>query len=805
MQKISFNKDWLFTQEGTEKKELVTLPHDAMINTARDAQMRNYFLLVGFHGGKYVYTKTFLALRDYSGKTVVLEFEGVYCMSSVYVNGTLVKEKAYGYTPFHVEISKYLKIGGENEIRVIADVPYEGHNRWYTGGGIYQPVSLYVAGPDHIELYGVRATTVSINPAQVKLETSVAGEGEVTIEIYDGDHKAAEGRGKEVLLDIQDAKLWSAHDPNLYMAVVKLWKDDELVDQVQERFGIRMVSCNPEEGLLVNGEAVFLKGGCIHNDNGVIGAVNNDGTELHRAKKIKESGFNAIRSAHHPMSRSLMKACDEVGLYVMNETFDYWYRLKGRNPYAGLFMEKFREDTAAMVLDSYNHPSVIMYSIGNEIPEAGSLKGVRIGKAIVDTIHAYDTSRLTLLSPCMRWLREYLEEVPYLTVDEDEWMAQDPANVEADRKNYTKIFMMTTDNPPDNEKGFRYPPTHVCKDEEATANLYPYLDVVGYNYYEDRYEKLHELHPERVLLGTETRAEGIVDTMRFAREHAYLIGDFIWTLQDHLGEANVCGIHYAEADESIGAQLKSYPWLVNYGGVIDLIGTILPSVYRFKLAWGDYHGIHIASQPPVHKGREPIIGSYKWTDTVDGWTYEGYEGEGTFLDVYTDAVEAEVFINGKSIGRRGVEDYFVKFPCTYEPGEVVAVGYDEAGEEQYRTSMRTAGEETRITPVADREELAAGEADFCFINVDITDGEGNLKLLPERTVNIRVEGAGTLEGFGSAYHMNEERYNQDHHTTYLGKLQAVIRSGREAGEIRVIFSSAGLDEQVVHIRNVDGC
>lgn len=195
-----------------------------------------------------------------------------------------------------------------------------------------------------------------------------------------------------------------------------------------------------------------------------------------------------------------------------------------------------------MVQDAYNHPCVVIYSIGNEIPEAGSVKGVRIGKEIVDTIHSLDTSRLTTLCPSVHWLREYLEDVPYLTRDEDEWMAEDPANKETDWNHYVRIFKGAVNNLPDNEKGQVYPETYIKQDEDATKNLYPYLDIAGYNYYEDRYEKLHELHPERLLLGTETRHTMLVDTMKFAKDHPYLIGDFIWTLQDHLGEANCCNL-----------------------------------------------------------------------------------------------------------------------------------------------------------------------------------------------------------------------------------------------------------------------
>ncbi len=890
MKKIDFNHDWIFTQEGTRRRETVTLPHDAIINTDRNPGMRNYFLLAGFEGGKYIYTKTFHAPEEYRHKTLILEFEAVYCMSRVYINGEPVCEKPYGFTPFWVSLNPYLRFGGDNEIRVEANVPKEGHGRWYTGGGIYRPVHLCIGEENHIALSGVKVTTLGIHPARIQVDVEIQGAGLVSVDIRkDGKTVASGSRevkpeegeaadsGREaedsgraaksikreagagnasvsLQLEVPDAKLWSAETPELYQAAVTLARGEKVYDEVTESFGIRTIEVNPEKGLLINGVPTFLRGGCIHNDNGVIGVINNDATELHRARILKKSGFNALRSAHHPMSRSLMKACDEVGLYVMDEAFDYWYRPKGGNPHCGLFLDTFREDTRAMVQDAYNHPCVVIYSIGNEIPEAGGVKGVRVGKEIVDIIRSIDATRPTTLCPSVHWLREYLDGVPYLTRDEDEWMAESPENKEKDWKHYRRIFLGAAANIPEDEKNLPYPPTFVRMDEEATKNLYPYLDIAGYNYYEDKYDTLHELHPERVLLGTETRGERIVDTMRYAREHPFLIGDFIWTLQEHLGEVNCCNISYGEnspgkdsheidssgkdspgkdspgkdsheidssGKDSSGKDSpgkdshgkgteekekghfsgRAYPWLINYGGTIDLIGTILPSIHKYEFAWDEKKkGLYLAAQPPVHEGLAPEVNGYRWTDAVDGWTYEGYEGKPTWVDAYTDAAEVEIFINGTSAGRSPVKDYYAKVPCFYQPGELLGVGYDGNGKELYRTSVRTAGQETEICAVPDKTILQAGEEDFCFIDISVTDSRGRLKLLPERKVEIRIEGAGSIQGFGSANHLNEEKFNQPCHTTYLGRLQAVIRSGKKPGEIKVTFSGEGMEDAVVRLR-----
>lgn len=809
MKTLDFNRGWNFSCPDGRSSN-VTLPHDAMLNTERSKEPGfTWFLLAGWQGNDYTYTKTLTITQELLHKHLELEFEGVYCMTTVAVNGQQVCEKAYGYTPFSVVLDNAVHLG-ENQITVTAHVPKDGHNRWYTGGGIYRPVHLLVGESAYIQRNGVRVTTLSIDPVRVRLEAAVHGGDTAKFSITPkGRAVCFEGcapvqNGRAVLeAEIPDARLWDAENPNLYLVTAELCENNEVKDTAVEQIGLRTIELTPDLGLLINGKATFLRGGCIHNDMGVIGVINNDATAYHRALNIKRAGFNAIRSAHHPMSRSLLKACDEIGLYVMDEAFDYWFRMKSPNaPYLQYFEKDYKTDTAAMVQDAYNHPSVIIYSIGNEIPEAGSVKGVRIGKEIVNTIHELDTTRPTTLCPSVHWLREYLDGTPYLTVDEDEWISQSPEHKAADWKHYASIFYGAVNNLPDNKKDQLYPETYIRQDEEATKNLYPALDIAGYNYYEDRYEILHKLHPERVLLGTETRGTMLVDTMRFAKTHSYLIGDFVWTLQSHLGEINCCDLRYEENEEH-----KSYPWVTNHGGVLDLTGQAEPALHRYEFAWGEYlgkpvHALYLASQPPIHDGKAPIAQSYRWTDTVNGWTYEGYEHQKTFVDAYTDADRVEIFVNGKSAGSAQVTDYFAKIPCIYEPGELVGVGYDAEGKELYRTTVHTAEKDTVLTVQADRTTLQAGGQDFCFIDVWVTDSKGTVKLLPDHEVTVQVEGAAILQGFGSAAYKNEEAYNQTHHRSYLGHLQAVLRTTDKPGTVKVTFTADGCQDAAIVLTTV---
>ena len=311
----NWNTDWQFEAVQTGRSYPVTLPHDGMIHTDRDPSIRNYFLSAGFLGETYQYTKRFFAPAQWRGKAVLVELESVYCNTTVALNGKQLADHPYGFTPIVVDLTDQLRFGEHNLLTVTADVPREGHNRWYTGGGIYRPVNLFVADKRHIDQYGLKITTLSIHPARIRVDVHHTGGEKIHVAIFDGGQLIAEVSGQAPFeINVPDAKLWSAETPHLYQARAELIAHGSVVDTAEETFGIRTVTVQPEKGLLVNGEPPFLRGGCIHNDNGVIGVINNDVTELRRAWNIKRAGFNAIRSAHHHMNRSQMKACHEEGL-----------------------------------------------------------------------------------------------------------------------------------------------------------------------------------------------------------------------------------------------------------------------------------------------------------------------------------------------------------------------------------------------------------------------------------------------------------------------------------------------------------
>lgn len=804
MKKMNLNQGWHYEDLTFGTTAEVNLPHDGTIGTQREKEGHSYFLWVGFKGLHCVYTKRLLIPAEYAGKVLYLHFGGVYRNFKVSVNGTEVLRESFGFIPCCVRIDGAVTCGAENELRVELEVPEHDHNRWYCGTGIYQDVALYAAEPEHISPYGVRVTTLSHDPARIRVEAKTEGEGELLTEILDGDTVIASASGADVTLELPSARLWSAEDPYLYTARVTLRKDGVVRDVAEERFGIRTLRWSAEEGFLVNGVKTLLKGGCIHNDNGVIGMIANDVTEERRVKNLKVTGFNAIRSAHHPMSEALKAACDKYGLYVMDEAFDVWYRMKQRSGLHQTFLEYYERVTRRMVESDYNHPCVIMYSIGNEINEIGSLKGVRVGTRIIEIIKSLDTTRPVLQAAAPKMARGFLRGVPYATVDEDEYIASRPDGFMEDMKHYYQMYMTAVYEDWDMQEGV-YPPELLKEDEATLEPLMSKCDMAGYNYYNERFPNIHELHPERVLVATETNGRDIVPHWQFIQTHSYAIGDFIWTLQDHIGEANVGGRTYeGEAQgETVYAQNgRDYPWLLNDGGVVDLLGQPLPDLHRFRLVWGEEHGIWLSAQPPIHGGIAAKYGCYKQTDTIESWSFEGCEGQPTFVDVFTDAAEAEVLVNGVSVGRQKVEKLFAKFPCTYAPGEVTAVGYDAEGNELYRRSLRSAGAETRLTLSADKTKFCANGQDFVFVNIDVTDGNGTVKALPERKVSLTIDGPAVLAGFGSAEAVTEESYTAPEHTTCHGRAMAVLRSTAEAGAITLRVSTPGLADAVLTLESV---
>jgi len=501
MKKIDFNRNWLFYQNGKEtQKQQVTLPHDAMLREPRDPHIPMGSQEGFFPGGKYVYVKHFSAPENAGDLAHILEFEGSYMNTEVLINGRSAGSRVYGYAEFHVDISPLLKPGEDNEIEVRVDNSVQPNARWYSGSGLYRHVSLLVGPKEHIAVNGVKVTPVSISPAVIRVETAgcEAPGLSVLVEILWEGKTVAKGKGSSLELTLSETKPWTADHPDLYQAKVTLIQAKKVLDEQVETFGLRILAYSPTQGLLLNGKRILLKGGCIHHDNGVLGAADNRYADERKIRILKKMGFNAIRSAHHPMSRTLLNLCDRLGMYVLNEAFDVWTLRKSRYDYGIHFHNHWQEDLETMVLCSYNHPSVLLYSLGNEIQDTAFPHGAARAKELFDHLKSLDASRPVTLA--LSFTMNLMAKAGFYFQEPKAGQAEQRLDFPADgfALKLVMFLMNLFEKQADGPKGDR-----------LSRETFQALDIAGYNYGTRRYAKDHRKYPERVILGTETYSQDI--------------------------------------------------------------------------------------------------------------------------------------------------------------------------------------------------------------------------------------------------------------------------------------------------------
>lgn len=782
-----FHDNWQFWKQGCDERQTVTLPHDAMIHEERCADAPGGSAHGFFPGGVYFYEKTFFAPKEWENKTVSFEFEGVYKDSAVSINGKKAGDCAYGYVPFRVCADRLLNYGGENTITVVVDNSKLPNSRWYSGSGIYRPVNLVVGNKTHIEWQGVRISTLSCKPARILVETKTVYEddaeekikssmalhadcGDITVEILDGSKVVASGRGASCELDIPGARLWSAETPNLYTCHVALTKDGQVMDEVTERFGIRKVEWSPK-GLFVNGKETLLRGGCYHHDNGILGAAAFDQSEERRVRIMKEAGFNALRSAHNPTSRAMLEACDKYGMYLMDETWDVWYSHKSKYDYAKDFMNTYRDDIRTMVERDFNHPSVILYSIGNEVSEPAQEKGVKLAKEMVAYIHELDESRavtaginLMIVSRSAKGNGIYKEDG-----GRDDGAKQSAMG----GMNSTMFNMITSMVGPGMNKG-----ANGKKADAVTSPVLDCLDIAGYNYASGRYPLEQKAHPDRVILGSETFPQDIYKNWQMVKKYPYLVGDFMWAAWDYLGEAGIGAWAYTADGKSFD---KPYPWLLADVGVFDVLGNPNGELYLAQAAWGLLQKPAIAVQPVNHPGINPAKSVWRGTNALPSWSWQGCEGNRAVVEVYADAAAVELLLNGKSLGRKKVKECKAVFKTRYASGTLSAIAYDASGREISRSELCSAT--GKICLKAEPEEKAVKTGDIIYVPVTLAGENGVAESNSDRKVTVSVEG-GKLLAFGSANPRTEECYDSGSFTTYYGRALAVVLA-EQAGKIVV--------------------
>ena len=813
MSKERFNQGWVFGYGsgsglssllgGATEEKPVTLPHDMSICLPRDggdfaASGNGFFQEKTGH-----YRKSFFVPAEDRDRLYILEFDGVYQNAFIYVNGSFAGKHPYGYGGFTVEITPFLRYGAENQLLVVVKNGVQS-GRWYTGGGIYRDVWLIKAPRIHLSEEGVGLTTTVLTDAlatvRAEMEVAHRGIGSETLRCRmeligpDGAVAAAaqapitlrEGENGKVVLPlyVPDPQAWSAESPTLYRyrAVLSEAGEDRELDAEEGSFGIRTIRADPVNGLQINGKTVKLRGGCIHHDNGIIGAVSTRHAAFARVRALKAAGFNAIRSAHNPMDRHLLEACDTLGMYVMDEFSDVWTTTKVDFDYGMHVSEWWEYDISRMVHKDINHPSVILYSIGNEIPEVGNRFDVALGRRIVEKIRSMDASRLLVNS--MNMMLAVMGDLPQLLASLGADSEKQDVGTEINQAMTNLGELMGA------AMGSEFA-------GQATEEAASQVDIVGQNYAAMRYEADARRYPNRLMMGSETNPADLDVNWELVEKLPWVVGDFDWTAWDYLGETGIGAITYGETEPTF---YHPYPFKAGYCGDLNLLGDRRPASYWREIIWGLRTKPYIAVQHPKHFGMKQNRTQWSFSDAVHTWTFSGFEGKPVAIEVYAAADEVELILNGRTLGRYPVGEKkkaITYIDAVYEPGCLEAVAYRD-GIEAGRDSIQTAKGTARLAVRADAEVLPADGSDICYVELRAEDENGTLNTEAGSPVTVSIEGPGVILGYGSADPASEENYFDTAALPYEGRLRAAIRA-TGSGAIKVRFAAEGLPEACVRI------
>ncbi|GAA2998721.1 glycoside hydrolase family 2 TIM barrel-domain containing protein [Microbacterium aurantiacum] len=759
----------------------VTVPHDALRDLPREPSSPQGVHAGYFPGGVFAYTATFEVPATWREKTVLVEFEGVYRDAVVRVNGDVAAHHAGGYSAFRVPLDGFLRFGETNTLTVDARVHKD--SRWYTGAGIYRPVHLVVADPVHLTLDGVDARAVDVDDeramfalsAEVRNTTRHTRTTRVMWAIVDPRGVAVARTSVPLTLTpgetavartrvaVADPQRWSPEAPHLYRVEAALTDeaDDSELDRAALTTGIRTLQLDPARGLRVNGVGVDLRGACVHHDNGVLGSAGDAAAEDRRIRRLKEAGFNAIRSSHNPASRAVLEACDRHGMLVMDELTDVWLQSKTAFDASVTFAETWREEVAALVAKDRSHPSVILYSIGNEILELGRPIGAAWGRSLAEEIRRLDPTRY--VTNGINGIIANLEAIAEITGEAKGEEAD--AGEDATDPN-TMMANMGAQMAAANASDL------VSRSIEEAASV---LDVVGFNYADSRYRQDAIDHPHRVIVGSETFPDRIAELWRLVTELPHVIGDFTWTGWDYLGEAGIGRVDYTDAEGYVATGTAGpYPYVLADCGDIDITGHRLPASYYREIAFGLRRAPYIAVHRPQHHGRPAAKTPWSWDDVVASWSWGVPAGSPVTVDVYADADEVELLLEGRSLGVAPVgeaRDLVARFEIAYRPGELLAVA---------RKGGVVIGSHALASAAGDVSLRAAAEGGILpgplsFVDIVLADAAGVVPCDRDVLVTVEVDGPGEIAGLGTGRARTEESFAGPSCTTFDGRALAVIR------------------------------
>jgi beta-galactosidase len=777
MQKIGFNENWLCYAAGhKEQATAVTLPHDAMLAEPRSQDSPGGKNIGWFSGGDYVYEKTFSLPAGADGQSVVFEFEGVYHNAVVEINGKRAAYRPYGYTNFYVCADGFLEQGKDNVITVTAKNADQPNSRWYSGTGIYRPVSMYLLPERHIELNGLRVKTVDYATPKIAVRVLTNGGGVVTVDIFDGETAlktvSAESDGDvELEIELPTAALWECDSPALYTCRAGFAGDTQ-----ECTFGILKIECDAKNGFRLNGKRVVMYGACIHHDNGVLGAAAHPFAEARKIRILKEQGFNAVRLVHNPGSKALLDACDRYGMLVMDEYTDMWYIHKTKHDYADHFGDFWRHDLKDMVEKDYNHPSVVLYSVGNEVAESGQERGIALCAEMTAFIKNMDDRPVT----CgINLFFNYLHSLGFGVYTDKK---ADKAHKTKKKKHAVGSEFFNNLAGIFGDDFMKFGATLGGSDRH-TRGAYAVLDVAGYNYGINRYKKDLKKYPDRVIVGSETFCADAARFYDLAQKNPALIGDFVWTGIDYLGEAGIGAWEY----ETYAKDAEGAGWLTAGSGRIDLTGKPLAEAAYMRVAYG-LDTIRMAVVPVDSTRKKHSPSAWKFSNALESYSFNGYEGSPAHVEVYTKAYKVVLLQDGKpcAVSTKSKNARF-RFKINYRPGELRAVACDRSGFVLAETALVTAGGETVLSAFPEDVSVAL-DGGLCYVRLAFTDSKGKVKPLVRGDIKVSVQN-GTLLGLGNGCPYNERGYLSDVTETYYGEALAVIKPSG-AGTVTVTATSA---------------
>jgi beta-galactosidase len=712
-------------------------------------------------GGEGWYRKRFHLASAPPGRVEVL-FEGVYMNSEVWLNGHRLGAHANGYTPFAYDLTPYLSPTGENVLAV--RVRNLGRNsRWYSGSGIYRHVWLDVL-PEaaRIQRWGVGVVTQALGDAGARIEIGTRlddlSPGLTIVSRVRDDHgrivweaTAPAVADLRQTLTLGRPRLWSPEAPNLYVLETELRRGATVLDRTETPFGVRIVAFDAARGMTLNGAPIKLRGGCIHHDNGLLGAAAYDAAEARKVALLKARGYNALRPSHNLFSPAFLAACDRQGVMVIEETFDTWRKPKVPQDYSIAFDADWKTDLAAIVLSVRNHPSVVMYSIGNEIPGRNSPEGVELQWRLANEVHRLDPTR-----PVTAAINSF--PGPLVT-----------PSTETARAGAGGVT-----------------------DHAAAV----FLDVVGYNYKLADYEADHAQAPQRVFFGTESLPADVFAIWDLTDRSPWLVGDFVWTAMDYLGEAGIGGSNLAPATMNktmAGLMPTGWPWVNAFCGDIDLIGNRKAPAFARDVVWG-LSPLEIAVQRPPPEGKVDVPRHWGWPDELQSWTWPGAEGKPLTVRVYTSGDRVELRLNGVAVATKRVTAADLKrveLQVPYAPGVLEAVAF-RGGGEIGRRQLVTTGAPAAVRLRPERPTGGAGRGDVSFVAVEILDAQGRIVPDLARDVRLSIAGPAELAGFGSANPLAVGGFGAAVAQTWNGRALAVLRGAGRPGRVRLQALSPGL-------------